>query len=398
MPIRILELRSVFGTGGGPEKTILHGAAQTDPARYVITVCYLRDRRDSVFAVNRRARALGIDYTEVVENGSLDPSVMSRLRAILRARQIDIVHAHDYKTNLLARLLARTDAVIPLTTLHGYTGDSWKERLYYAADRRLVKGFPRIITVSNDLTRQLLQVGVRRDKITTILNGIDHVTFRRDARRVTSARAALGVGPNDIVIGSVGRLESQKRFDLLLAAFADVRSKRTDLALKLVIAGSGSRRAALEAQRQALGIGDACIFTGQVEEVIDLHHALDLFVQSSDYEGTPNAVLEAMAMGTPTIATDAGGTAEVLRDRVEGLIVPVGQPAAIAAAIEQVLADPSGANARAAAGRRRVEGELSFATRLARVEQIYDELSEGRGGRSKAAQPEGSSYVEGPAG
>ena len=98
-PIRILELRSVRGTGGGPEKTILLGAARSDPARFAVTVCYIRDARDEVFSIDKRAAAMGVDYEEVVERHSFDPSVLGAIGSLIRRRRIDIVHAHDYKTD-----------------------------------------------------------------------------------------------------------------------------------------------------------------------------------------------------------------------------------------------------------------------------------------------------------
>ena len=117
------------------------------------------------------------------------------------------------------------------------------------------------------------------------------------------------------------------------------------------------------------------ILTATSTDVIPLHHAFDLFVQSSDYEGTPNAVLEAMAMETPIVATEAGGTAELVHDGVHGRIVPIGNVDRLisrhrrgAAAIR---AAPGGWRTRA---RRRVEGELSFESRVRRVEAIYQEV------------------------
>jgi len=86
-PIRILELRSVRGTGGGPEKTILLGTARTDARRFEITVCYLRDRRDNVFSVNSRAAGLSVDYIELLESHSFDLSIFRRLRGIVRERR-----------------------------------------------------------------------------------------------------------------------------------------------------------------------------------------------------------------------------------------------------------------------------------------------------------------------
>src|SRR5262245_16942282 len=120
-PIRILELRSVRGTGGGPEKTILLGALMSDPRQYHVTVCYLRDRRDDIFGVDHRAAQAGVDYVEVTEKHSFDPGVWPQLRRLIRERAIDIIHAHDYKTNLLALLLSRVTGAAALSTVHGWT-------------------------------------------------------------------------------------------------------------------------------------------------------------------------------------------------------------------------------------------------------------------------------------
>src|SRR5262249_39283476 len=133
-PIRVLELRSVWGTGGGPDKTILNGARYGDPARLQTIVCYIRDARDMVFAIDRRAADLGVDYVEVVEKHSFDTNVWPKLRLLARQRQVDIVHAHDYKTDLLAWLLAKREGIIPLSTAHGFAGKSWKELTYYAVE------------------------------------------------------------------------------------------------------------------------------------------------------------------------------------------------------------------------------------------------------------------------
>ena len=147
-PVRVLEIRSVRGTGGGPEKTILLSAARFDPDRVQTTVCYIRDARDDVFGIDKRAAAMGVDYVEVHERHSFDPSAWAALRRVVRERQIDIVHAHEYKTDLLAWWLSKVEDVVPLSTVHGWSGHSWRERaLYYPADRRLLLAFPRIIAV-----------------------------------------------------------------------------------------------------------------------------------------------------------------------------------------------------------------------------------------------------------
>jgi glycosyltransferase involved in cell wall biosynthesis len=373
-PVRVLELRSVRGTGGGPEKTILMGAAMADPRSVHVTVCYLRDRRDQVFGIDERARHAGVDYVEVTERHSFDPLVWPQLTRLIRDRKIDVLHAHEYKTNLLALLLSRACGVAALSTVHGWTGHSARERYcYYPTDKRVLARFPRLIAVSTDIARELVAHGAQPARVTTILNGIDHRHFKRDAARVAGARAALHMAPDHVVIGAVGRLEPQKRFDLLLEAFTDVHAHRPNT--RLVIAGDGSLREALAAKRDALGLRDVCTLTGHVDDVIELHHAFDLFVQSSDYEGTPNSVLEAMAMETPIVATEAGGTAELVADREHGRIIPIGRVDRLIDGMQRALSDPDSTKRMADRARRRVEGELSFESRVRRVEQIYQEVA-----------------------
>ena len=112
--------------------------------------------------------------------------------------------------------------------------------------------------------------------------------------------------------------EQQKRFDLLLEAVASLRTARPGI--RLVIAGDGSLRDRLERLAVRLGISDICQFLGHRVDVAALHDVFDVFVQSSDYEGTPNAVLEAMAMETALVATDVGGTSELAVPGVHALV------------------------------------------------------------------------------
>jgi glycosyltransferase involved in cell wall biosynthesis len=372
--MRILELRSVRGTGGGPEKTILLGAQRAD-ARFPVTVCYIRDRGDAAFGIAERAAKLGIDYVEIVERGSFDVRIWPALRQLVRDRGIDIVHAHDYKTDLLALLLARAEGVIPVATAHGWTGHSLRERLvYYALDKQMLRAFPRTIAVSSEIRSELLRRGAGKDRVRTVLNGIDYRAFRRDRTIEANVRAELGLTAANVVVGSVGRLEPQKRFDLLIEACAMLQRRWPEL--RLVIAGDGSERAKLQglaAGKLAAGTWQLC---GHRGDVARLHHALDLFVQSSDYEGTSNAVLEAMALETPVVATAAGGTAEMIEHGIHGLVVRCGDALELATAMSQMLLQPAVRAAQVAAARTRVETTLSFDARVATVERIYADLAE----------------------
>lgn len=373
-PINVLELRSVRGTGGGPEKTILHGAAGADPLRFRVVVCYVRDRRDTVFSIDEKARALGVEYVEVHERHSADPAIWTALRRLVRDYRIDIVHSHDYKTNVLAYLLGQFERVVPLSTVHGWTGHSARERyLYYPIDQRLLARFPRLVAVSSQIKSVLVGRGANPYRIAVVPNGIDHRVYRRDPRQEAEVRAEIGFTSEDEVIGSIGRLEPQKRYDLLIDATAALLPERPQI--RLIIAGDGSQREALSAYAAARLPRNSYRLLGHREDVIRLHHGFDCYVQSSDYEGTSNSVLEAMALETPIVATDVGGTSELVRDGHDGLIVRPGDIKALSRAIAQVLCDRPMAAARVRAARLQVETALSFERRMSRIEGIYDEIA-----------------------
>ncbi len=285
-PIRVLELRSVRGTGGGPEKTILLGARGSDARDVRVTVCYIRDTRDTEFRIDQRARALGVDYVEVTERHSFDPGIWPQLRRIVTERQIDIVHAHEHKTDLLALLLARAHKIVPIATAHGWSGTSFKEGLYYYVDSRLLPRYPMVIAVSEPIRQTILNRGAAPGRVLRIPNGIDHLDFRRDPAVRARVRGALGIADDAVVIGGVGRLEPVKRFDVMLEALA--RLPNRPLAM---LVGEGTTRDHLAARAASLGIADRLRLTGHREDARDLHQALDVFVQSSDSEGVPNAVL-----------------------------------------------------------------------------------------------------------
>jgi glycosyltransferase involved in cell wall biosynthesis len=186
-------------------------------------------------------------------------------------------------------------------------------------------------------------------------------------------RRDLGLSANDQVIGTVGRLERVKRLDILLEAVA-----RLERASPIVVAGEGSCRAALEERARALGLADRVRWLGLRDDAKEIHQAFDVYVQSSETEGVSNAVLEAMALETPVVATAVGGTGELIDDEVHGLLVPKNNPEALARAIARTLGDPAATAVRVANARRRLETELSFGARTRAVESIYDELMRNR--------------------
>jgi glycosyltransferase involved in cell wall biosynthesis len=381
-PRTILELRCADGPGGGPEKTILHGAALADP-RFHVVVCYIREAGDACTSIADRAHSLGIDYVEIRQRGAFDPRVWIQLRRLVRQRGVALVHSHDYKTDFLALGLARFEGVVPLSTAHGWSGHSWKERLiYYPIDRRLLARFPLVFAVSNELREELVCAGVSPTRVRTLLNGVDAQRFRRDPARREASRARWGLAPGDVVLGAMGRLHEGKRFDLLIETVTRLRTRRP--AVCLIIAGEGDERPRLEAALRQRGLDDrACLLAGHCADPTALYEACDVFVQSSDHEGTPNVVLEAMAMETPIVATDVGGTGELARAEIDAILVPPRRVETWIEAIERTLDEREATAQRVRNARQRVETTLSFERRVRTLEAAYDALLT-RGGRLRS--------------
>jgi len=374
-PVRVLALRSVDGAGGGAEAVLLRTAARLDPAQVRMTVCCIRRCGDGEYDFDRRAAALGIDYCEVAQKSILARGVLPALRQIVAQRQIEIVDAQDYKAAFFAFHLARREGVTPVATLHGWSGHHWRERLlYYPAEGLLAAAFPLAIAVSGEIRDTLVRWGSRPERVRVLANGIDPAEFRRNAATTAQVRTSLGIGAGDVVIGAVGRLAWEKRFDVLLEAMARLLPRRPEL--KLMVVGEGDRKDALQRQMHRLGIAHRCRLLGHRCDVIDLYQAMDVFVQSSDHEGSPTVVVEAMAMQVPVVATGVGGTAELVEHGVHGLLVPRRDPSALAAAVEQTLGNREATATRVAAARCRVEHELSFDARTRQLEQLYRELAD----------------------
>jgi glycosyltransferase involved in cell wall biosynthesis len=341
------------------------------------TLCFLRRRGQDELAVHRRALGLGASSHVVEERGALDPRTLGRLRRLVRERSVEIVHSHDYKADFYAFLLARLEPVLTVATAHGWPVRTLRERfVYYPADRRLLRSFARVFAVSDDLRDRLIAAGATASRVETLPNEVDVDTFRPDPTARSRVRREWGVGDGDRVIGSLGRLDPEKRLDLLIEAFATVAASRREV--RLVVAGSGPLRARLEEDARRLGVLDRCRFLGHRADAEDVHRGFDVFVQTSDTEESPYSLLEAMASGTPVVATAVGETPAAVRDGIDGLLVARGDARALARAIEETLGSPAPAAIRASSARERVMAERSLRAREEHLAEHYRAVLDGR--------------------
>ena len=322
-----------------------------------------------------------IDITREL-NPLADLRALAQLYRLFRLHRFDVVHTHTPKAGLLGPLAARLAGVpVAVHTIHGLLFHDRMPRL-----KRWLFWLPEKWTAvfSHYLlsqSREDMDVAVRtrlcsRDKISYIGNGIDLAHFNAESNGERFRRRwELGFTDNDFVVGSVGRLVYEKGFAELFAA-ADKLSSEPD-SIKFVVVGPEEKNQsdAIDSGRiQELNRGGTMRFLGWRDDVVSWYPAMDLFVLPSHREGIPRACMEASAMERPVIASDIRGCREVIEHGRTGLLVAVGDSAALAAAIRELRRDPSRRQQMGAEGRRHIAEQFDSRLVLQRLCDFYSRI------------------------
>lgn len=313
-----------------------------------------------------QARAAGLDVVVLEIPGRAYLRERAEVRDLCRRLGVQVVHTHGYRPDVIAGSAARSLGVVTVATVHGFCGGSWRNRLYEWMQTVAYRRFGAVVAVSAKLGGELREAGVPAARLHVVRNGWTGgaAPLSRDA-----ARAELGLTdlpPASCHLGWVGRISREKGLDVLVDTLPLLR----DLPVTLSVVGDGAGRAALEARAAALGVAARIRWHGMIHGAGRVVSAYDAFVLSSRTEGTPIALLEAIAAEVPVVATAVGGVPDVVSP-AEALLVPTEDPPALAAAIRTLVDDPAAASARAASARTRLGEELGPALWLDRYEAVY---------------------------
>ncbi len=293
----------------------------------------------------------------------------ARLARELHAESFDVIHSHLFWANLAARTAGRLAGVPAIVNSH-HGIDAWPTASHRWLERRTIGLADRVILCSEAVRIHARDcLGLPEDRLIAIPNGVAAARFRKPQAR-EAARRALGLGPEDRVVGSAGRLdEPVKGYAVLLAAFQIVAARRAD-ALCLVT-GSGPAESGLRAMAEAAGLGSRFRFLGERQDIPDFLQAIDLYVQPSRLEGFGLAALEAMAAGLPVVASRTGGLPEVISEGLTGDLVPPGDPRALAEAILALLADPDRRTSYGALGMARAAESFPLEKMVRSWAEVY---------------------------
>jgi len=295
------------------------------------------------------------------------------LVAVLQRLAPDILHTHSgvwYKTALAARMIGISHLV---HTDHGrHFPDPLASRV---VDNIASRWTSAVVAVSEPLSEHLARkVVAYPSRICTITNGIDTDLFAPGSpdRRLL---AELGVTDGHPVVGSLGRFDHIKGYDVVLRAFAEMRRTWPEEADPfLVLAGEGSEAGNLRELTKTLGLSDRVLFPGWLDDVTDLYRSLDVFLLGSRSEGTSISLLESMSCGVCPVVTDVGGNARVLGEKLRHRLVPSDNPSALADGLRNALQNPLRCRNDGEVARARVISSFSLCKMVGKYEALYDQL------------------------
>ncbi|HEX6048826.1 MAG TPA: glycosyltransferase [Gemmatimonadaceae bacterium] len=311
-----------------------------------------------------------------------DPRYHWRLARLLRHIRPDVVHSHNFAA-FLHTAVARRLAFVPRMVHTEHAFEYLTERRLHLWIRRASRGCNAFVVVGERVLPFFRDVvGVAPERLRVIPNGVDLTAFQRRAN-TGEVRRDLGLPEATFLVGTAGRLAPEKDLATLVRAVDEVRRERDDL--HLVFVGEGVERPALEAQVSRLGLSERVRFLGWRRDVGRVVSAFDLFVLSSENEGLPLAVLEAMALGVPVASTPVGDLPVVVEDGVSGRLFPVGDSTALAHVIRDLARDELKRRALGAAGRAVVERRYDHAVMVDGYLDAYGISGFARGGVAVAA-------------
>ena len=363
---RIKLVQIAHGMGcGGLERVVATICRGIDPERFepqVLTLKWYGPVGEELSAHGVRVKLLN------PVAGGADYIAPLRVARALREIRPNVVHTHNTQAFLeggLGSILARAPMLV-----HTDHARLYPDKLKYTlAESVMAKFAYRIVGVSDATTQEFLRHHrIAREKLCTIPNGIDRTPFEITVDR-REVRRELGIEGDGPVLGSIGRLVPQKGIDQMLRATSIILQQHPTATL--VLAGDGPLEHELRAMADGLGIAQRVRFLGQRRDVARLLKIFDLYLLTSNFEGLPIALLEALACGCPIVSADVGGVSSVVHPGVNGELVPPVQPEMFAATVTKLLGDPARLSTYRQASRRLFLEQFTIEKMVKYYESLY---------------------------
>jgi glycosyltransferase involved in cell wall biosynthesis len=364
--LRVLTLIDRPVESGGGEQLARTIAMRLDPTRFERHLCATRPVPITSLEpiVEAGVRAFCLERSSKAALAAWRPLI-----SVLRDERIDILHAHKFGSNVWGTMIGRLVGV-PVVIAHEHTWSYQGHPLRRLLDRELIgRAADVILAVSREDRQKMIEIEhIDPNRIRFVPNGIS----AKPPTHGDAIRSELGIPPGAPVIGSVGSLRPQKALHFLIECAALLVRDFTDL--RVLIAGEGREDARIRSLIRTHHLEQIVVLLGHRSDIPEVLGALDVAVSTSDWEGSPLAVMEYMAAGKPIVATRVGGVPDLIKHGVHGFLVEPADVEGLARSIAVLLRDPEQRVAMGGKGRQRQQLEFDIDLLVGRLEMLYEEL------------------------
>ena len=356
---------------GGLERVVLGLTTGLRGAGHEPRVAAILDPGVTDHPLVRALESAGVPVHPVQVVGRRYGEERARIEEIGRLHGVEVMHTHGYHPDVVDGGVARRLHIPVVSTVHGFTGGGWRNRLYEWLQVRAYRRFDGVIAVSAPIVQRVTRGGIPADRVHLVPNAWCEIPGTRILDRV-AARDTLQVPRGGVRVGWVGRMSWEKGPDVMIDALA--RLRRAHVQLSMI--GDGPAQKQVQAQARDDGVEKQVTWHGLVPDAGRLLAAFDVLVLSSRTEGTPIILFEGIAARVPVVATAVGGVPDVISD-TEAVMVSSEDPAALAQGVARALDDRAGALARATAASERVAFKFAVGPWIERHVALYARLSGG---------------------
>jgi glycosyltransferase involved in cell wall biosynthesis len=284
----------------------------------------------------------------------------------------DLLFCHGYKANLFGLVIARRLRIPIVSVSHGWTGESFRVKLFEALDRVVLRFVDKVVCVSEGQAVKVRRAGVPERRVQVICDAVRSERFSVARSKDRERLEKLFPDKPGLIVGAAGRLSPEKGFTHLVDAAARIIAKRSDVSF--VLFGDGPLRGAIQQQINGAGLSQRFHLAGFCSDLDRFYPHLDVLALPSYTEGLPNVVLEAFAAGVPVVATAVGGTPELVSDGVNGYLVAPGDCGTLAERILAVLSDDARRKDMGRIGQQLVRRRFSFSSQAGEYRQLLNDL------------------------
>lgn len=382
--IKVVHIISRMVSGGAEENTA-YTVSGLDKQRYSIDLIVGNDFDEDILERGNKGGGVNVIQIKGLKgplNFFYDPIILWKLIQLFKRNKYDIVHTHTTKTGILGRLAARFVKIpIIICGLHGSAFQAFNSRILnwtlILLEKLTGKYTDAYVSVSSILSERYQKEGIgRNSRYYTVLSGMDLSKFS-DAKSKIDKKNIIkkfNIDSDAFIIGNVGRLEAVKGHIYLFDALKIVKEKRKDKSVVLMIAGEGEEKENLVQYVRKIGLENSVAFTGYRKDIEKIMGVMDIFALSSLREGLPRVLVQAAAVGLPSVAFNVDGVPEIIRDGYNGFLVEPKNIDELSEKIIRYIDDRNLIKLHGENGQNLVQGRWSIEEMVYQIDQIYREL------------------------